>query len=627
MIVRISKVEIVGRKNLLLAVLSVIRKLGVFQIEHDYRGFLEDVREADIAELAPDEQVIAERLTVEDLGAKIDELTACLPKVPVRESYLSPQAVISSVAVTIEKHRAFCKDLSQKREALRKELVELDRHTMFIETLEALIEGTAETDNLDFIGVTLKHPEAVDHIRELLTKLTYGRFDIFTATARDSSLVALLAIQKGFAGKVRKLLSDERIPELAFPQSVMDLPFAEKIRYVREKMAELSARIAAIDADLEKFAHRWLAIYQRVREWLRDRQSLLKTTATVYETAMCFFICGWIPSADMPRLSGELNLTFGGKVVVEEKDILEQDLEKIPIVISNPLYFRPFEIFARLLPLPRYTSFDPTIFIGIFFPVFFGMILGDAGHGLILLGAAIVARKVFRKREIIRNAATVLLICSIYSILFGVLYGEFLGNLGHTLFGLQPLWMSRTTSVMPMLYFSISVGIVHVSLGLILGVMSAVKRKVLREALFKMANILVILCLTAFFIVHFVPAPPRLNKMILIILGIIIPLLFIGGGLLAPLELLKSVGNIISYARIMAIGLASALLASVANTLAGMTGDILTGVLVAGLLHTVNLLLGVFAPTIQSLRLHYVEFFSKFLEHGGRRFEPYKKKF
>jgi V/A-type H+-transporting ATPase subunit I len=158
MIVRMSKVEIVGRKILLLGVLSVIRKLGIFQIEHGYRGFFEDGREAYIAEPAPDEQVIAERLTVENLGAKIDELTACLPKVPVRESYLSPQAVISSVAVTIEKHCAFCKELSQKRETLRKELAELDRHTMFIETLEALIAGAAVTDNLDFIGITLKHP-------------------------------------------------------------------------------------------------------------------------------------------------------------------------------------------------------------------------------------------------------------------------------------------------------------------------------------------------------------------------------------------------------------------------------------------------------------------------------------
>ncbi len=626
MIARISKVEIVGKKKLLLEVLSVIRKLGVFHIEQDYRGFLADERASGIAELAPDEHVIAERLSVEDLGAKIDELTACLPKVPVRESYLKPEAAISSVAVIVEKHTAYCSDLSQQREALRKELAELNCHTPFIETLETLIAGTAVTENLDLIAVTLKHSDAVDHIRGILTKLTNGRFDIFTASAQDGSLVALVAVQKEFAGKVRQLLSDEHIPELVFPQLVQNLPFAEKVGYVRAKMEELPARIAAIDADLVKFAQRWLAIYYRVREWLSDQQSLFRTTAAVYETTMCFIICGWIPSSDMPGLVEELSLAFGGEVVVEEKDILEKDLEKVPVVISNPPYFQPFEIFARLLPLPHYTSFDPTIFIGIFFPIFFGMILGDAGLGLILLGLTIVAVKVFKGREIIRNAAKVLLICSIYSIFFGLLYGEFLGDLGHTLFGLQPLWMSRATSVMPMLYFAISVGIFHVSLGLVLGFISAVKRKLLREAVFKMANILAILCLIAFIILHFVAAAPHLNKVLLIAFGIFIPVLFIGGGLLAPLELLKSVGNIISYARIMAIGLASALLASVANTLGGMTGDIITGILVAALLHTVNLLLGVFAPTIQSLRLHYVEFFSKFLEHGGRRFDPYKKK-
>jgi V/A-type H+-transporting ATPase subunit I len=95
--------------------------------------------------------------------------------------------------------------------------------------------------------------------------------------------------------------------------------------------------------------------------------------------------------------------------------------------------------------------------------------------------------------------------------------------------------------------------------------------------------------------------------------------------LLAPLELLKSIGNIISYVRIMAIGLTSVLLAFVANRLGGETGDIFTGVIVAGLLHLLNIILGVFSPTIHSLRLHYVEFFSKFMEHGGRRFEPLKK--
>ncbi len=105
----------------------------------------------------------------------------------------------------------------------------------------------------------------------------------------------------------------------------------------------------------------------------------------------------------------------------------------------------------------------------------------------------------------------------------------------------------------------------------------------------------------------------------------LLPLLILAGGLLAPLELLKSFGNIISYVRIMAIGLCSVLLAQVANQLGGMTGNLLAGFLVAGVLHLFNLLLGVFAPTVHSLRLHYVEFFSKFLEFGGRRFEPLNK--
>ena len=80
-----------------------------------------------------------------------------------------------------------------------------------------------------------------------------------------------------------------------------------------------------------------------------------------------------------------------------------------------------------------------------------------------------------------------------------------------------------------------------------------------------------------------------------------------------------------SYARIMAVGLASVLLAHVANRLAGAAGSLWVGVAAAVVLHAFNLVLGVFAPTIHSLRLHYVEFFGKFFEPGGRRYEPLRK--
>ncbi|HXX53873.1 MAG TPA: V-type ATPase 116kDa subunit family protein, partial [Thermodesulfovibrionales bacterium] len=106
---------------------------------------------------------------------------------------------------------------------------------------------------------------------------------------------------------------------------------------------------------------------------------------------------------------------------------------------------------------------------------------------------------------------------------------------------------------------------------------------------------------------------------------VLMSFLFAAGGLLAPLELLKSIGNIISYVRIMAIGLASVLLAFLANKMVGMMGDVVVGIIFATLLHIINIALGVFSPTIHSIRLHYVEFFSKFVEHGGRRFEPLGK--
>jgi len=95
--------------------------------------------------------------------------------------------------------------------------------------------------------------------------------------------------------------------------------------------------------------------------------------------------------------------------------------------------------------------------------------------------------------------------------------------------------------------------------------------------------------------------------------------------LLAPFELVRHLGNIISYARLMAVGLASVLLAHVANSLAGQAGSAWVGITAAVLLHAFNIVLGVFAPTVHALRLHYVEFFSKFFETGGRPYRPLKE--
>ena len=102
------------------------------------------------------------------------------------------------------------------------------------------------------------------------------------------------------------------------------------------------------------------------------------------------------------------------------------------------------------------------------------------------------------------------------------------------------------------------------------------------------------------------------------------PLLVIAEGIVAPVELLSTLGNILSYARIMALGTASVMLAVVANRLAGAIGSVVVGVIFALLFHLVNFALGLFSPTIHALRLHYVEFFGRFYSPGGVQYRPFR---
>jgi V/A-type H+-transporting ATPase subunit I len=568
---------------------------------------------------------LAQGLFYEELLHKIDGLLASIPEVSVREVYLAPQVAIDSVAELVPKHVESCESLIRRREALQTELRQLNRYAAFLSDTEPLLKEVGPDTGLDFVAVEVKSAEALEEIRRLVARLHQERYHMQTARRVVGTFIALIATESDKIGALREALRGEQVPELSLPLYLEALPFTEKIIAARRRLTELAAAVAAAEREMAVFAQRWAPIYRKVREWLTDWVALHKTSASLFETEMCFVIYGWMPSEELPGLRKMLTDRFAGQVVVEEKQILEQDLERVPVVLENPPYFKPFELFARLLPLPAYSSFDPTPFLGIFFPVFFGMILGDMGYGLFLALVALAIIRLFRRRPNVQSAGKILLISSAYTIFFGWLFGECFGEQVAEALGFHPICFDRRKSIMTTIYFALSVGIVHVSLGLFLGFVSALKRRLQREALFKLVTIIFILCLVVLGVAFLVPGGAAIRKSLLVALLIAGAAALIFGGLLAPLELFKTFGNIISYSRIMAIGLTSVLLAYIANELAGHTGSVVAGVVVAILLHAVNIVIGVFAPTIHSLRLHYVEFFSKFMEPGGREFRPLEK--
>ena len=625
MIIRMAKVEIVGPKLDLLNTLDLLHNRGIFQPDPQLLERIELTDDDRLQALVLDENDLRERSFFQDLYERVATLLAFLPETTDDISPLQPMPVMALLDELVDRHLTSAQELARTLTDCRTEVEKLQRDLIFWQALEPLLADLPLNSNLELLGITIRDGQQLQALEELLQKRTQGRCHISTTTTTDGSLIGLIATDREIAANLHQTLTEERVPEMALPEDLANLPLPQRILALHERLKSQTAICHKLEVQQLEFSRRWGPTYRRAMNWLEERLTLYRATATAYTTRLCFIIQGWMEHAEVLSLHSDLNRDFAGRVVLVQQAILEEDLDQVPVMLRNPGYFAPFEILSRLLPLPKYSSYDPTPLIGLFFPVFFGMILGDVGYGMILLFISIFLAKRFPPQRLPSDIGKVLGAAALYTLLFGFLYGEFFGDLGETWLGLHPLWFDRGKDILPMTIFALTVGVVHILLGITLGAVTALRRHQPRQALLKLAMLLAVLLLVLALVGWFYPQSWLSTEPLLIGVAILMPVLIAAEGLLAPLELLKTMGNIISYVRIMAIGFSSVLLAVVANKLGGMTGNIMVGILVAGILHAFNLLLGVFAPTVHSLRLHYVEFFSKFLDLGGRRFEPWKK--
>jgi V/A-type H+-transporting ATPase subunit I len=619
MIIPMAKVRVLGPREQLDATLRAIQDLGQLQ--------LADVpRSADVKPARLDAREERRRRQLASIPTDVDgalrDLDIQAPGVPPSQpATVSDFARWARLASSVH---AKAGELREKEAALSDERALIARYKDFLDAVLPGVRKVAGSPRLTSHAVVV--PAAaratIAPLAEALRSQLGAEFSMSVHDLPGGDVAILLVLPREFSGRLEERLAEARVPEVPLPESYRHVP-------LEEAMPRMLARLLEIPADIDAARHERAALAATNKEdLLRARAAISdwRAAAAAHEqsalTAHAFTIEGWLPDRSEPELERRVRQAAGTSVIVERIAREQWGHEDAPVVLSNPRLFRPFEALISLLPLPRYGSIDPTPFVAVFFPLMFGMMLGDVGYGVVLAGIALVVHRKAAPGTLLYKGAEIAGPCAAFAIIFGVLFGEYFGDLGARTLGLHAIAFDREKAIFATLALAIGLGVVHVVLGLVLGAVTAGmhdKKKALGQGTSAVMVLLVVASLLAAFNV----LPSRFFSPAVIALLVAFPLLIFAEGLIAPLELLATLGNVLSYARIMAIGTASVMLAIIANQMVGAVGSTVVGLLFALLFHLVNFAIGLFSPAIQSLRLQYVEFFGKFYSPGGRRYEPF----
>jgi V/A-type H+-transporting ATPase subunit I len=541
-----------------------------------------------------------------------------------------PERSTAELAAEAERSLAELEPLVQQltsaRTALEAEANALKDYQDILERLLPVAEDLLPLEGYETIALVIQpaFQFVIASLRDELGAITQRECEILSAEAPDGAITCLLVFNRRFSTQVHSLLQSEQLSEVRLPTAYQGRPFREILQEISRRRAEIPAELDAVRGRLDGVARSQQAQLVAQRAMLLDRLDELRMVSQCLESSHTFALAGWIPERDAPALQRALHAGFEGRVLVERLPIGRADWAEMPVLIENPRVVRPFQLLLELMPPPRYGTIDPTPLIAFFFPLFFGVILGDVGYGLLLLGLALWLRARRVGPAWLQQGAHVMCVAALAAIAFGLAFGEFFGDLGHR-FGLRPLVVDRADAIPALLLFSVGLGVVQVTVGLALGAVNGYLGRHYKEALSRAATLLGLVLVLVLVLLAVVAdlLPRSLLTPSLVLLAVVVALLVYSVGILGPLEVLGVLGNVLSYTRLIAVGLASLILAQVANQLAGLAGSILLGAIVGALFHGLNLALCLFSPSIQSLRLQYVEFFGRFFQPGGRPFHPF----
>lgn len=378
--------------------------------------------------------------------------------------------------------------------------------------------------------------------------------------------------------------------------------------------------LSEIERKLTEMGHKHYSELANLKEMLEIESQRAIATTNFKKTEKVFVVEGWIAEKRYDEFVASIKKFTKGKFEIEKL----HDKELAPTLINRPNFLKPFDFLMEFYSVPRSDEIDPTWIFIITFPIFYGLMISDAGYGVLsfLLGT-FIAKKT-KPDDLLHNVAKVWQLCAISAVFFGFLSNQYFGfelNQHFTNFvGFN--WIKDATTI---LLVTIIFGLVQVILGFVFSFINHMKHGHIKHAMSKLTSIITILIGTAAVYGFFTGASYVGIAGILTAIFVVITAVISG---IEASEITNLMTHPLSYARILGFGMASVIIAMLIdnaftpNFNGGIIGFIVLLVIFV-LLHFVNMALGMFEGLIQGVRLNFVEFFSKFYTGGGVKFRPF----
>ena len=473
------------------------------------------------------------------------------------------------------------------------------------------------------------------------------------STDKDFTYLAVICMKQD-AGKVEEVLRTGGFSKPSSP--VQKIPEQYK-KDLEAEIAKAQEEAKQLESELAECAVSRQDL-ELISDYYRTRAEKYRILGEIPQTASTFAISGYVPAAKADAIVKELSEHYGA--AAETEGIKEE--EEPPVLLHNNRFSESVEGVLASFGLPAKGEIDPTFFTSIFYVFLFGLMLSDAAYGLIVsLACGIVLLKFPRMETNLRKSVQLFFWCGLSTLFWGVLFGGYFGDaldvISETFFGhkisIPALWFVPLNEPMRMLLYSMLFGVIHLFTGLALkGYMYIRDHKYMDFVcdvifwymlLLGLIGLLIPSSMFAGIAGKQIVFPAALNaaakwSAILGAVGIVLfsgrssknPALRIALGAYDLYNITGWLSDVLSYSRLLALGLATGVIASVVNQMGSMGGKSIGGIILFIVVfvigHTFNMAINLLGAYVHTCRLQYVEFFGKFYEGGGKPFEPFKLK-